>query len=327
MASADVGAAVRRIELDALRGVAVLAVVVAHGLAGGYPHNRGLGIATNGGVVGVQLFFALSGYLITGILLRGGGLGGFYARRARRLYPSLLVVSAAVLVWSGDTASVARAVTYTANIPAGNHGAEMMGHAWSLAVEEQFYLVWPILLLVARRHAAKVAVVGIALTWWAQSFAGWSEHAVYVGLRWDAILAGCLLALTGWRGGTRAFLIALVVLAVGLFADLGYPVLTVACAVTVASVPRRFDWRWLVHLGRISYPLYLWHVATLRLDMPSAVAIALGFALAEVTYRLVDRRAQVPRLAEPVRYEQRVGEHLGGGAARGGLRPVESAVA
>lgn len=300
MTAGAVRAGTRRIELDALRGIAVAVVVVAHLLAGAAPHGRGLGIHTYGGVVGVQMFFALSGYLITGILLRGGGLRRFYGRRIRRLYPSLLVVSAVVLLWSGDLWSVTRAVTYTENITGGDHGQWTMSHSWSLAVEEQFYLAWPVLLLVFRRYAAHIAVLGIAVTWWAQSFSGWSEHAVYVGLRWDAILAGCLVALMGWRGDWRVFSAAAAVLVVASFADVGYPLLTVASAALVASVPRGLSWRWLGHLGLISYPLYLWHVAVMRLDLPSAVTVALGLVLAEVTYLLVDRRAQDKRCATTV---------------------------
>ena len=282
----------RRAELDALRGLAVALVVIAHAGAGVYPHHRGLGFSMSGGLIGVQVFFVLSGYLITGVLLRGGALGDFYLRRVERLYPSLLVVSAVALVWSGDVASVARAVTYTENLAGGDHGAWMMSHSWSLSVEHQFYLVWPVLLLVFRRWAVQVAVVGIAVTWWAQSFSGWSDAAIYSGLRWDAILAGCLIALTGWRGDTRAFVAAVAVLAAACFVDVGYPAITVASAVLVASAPTVLSRRWLVHLGLISYPLYLWHVLVMRLDVPAVASLSLAVLLAEVTWRLVDRRAQ-----------------------------------
>lgn len=295
MTSGEVRAGTRRTELDALRGVAVILVVVNHTLGGVFPSERGLVPAwpQQGGLVGVQLFFVLSGYLITGILMRGQPLGAFYRRRVRRLYPTLLVVSAVAVAWTGDVVSALRGVTYTENLAAGSHGGWTMSHAWSLAVEEQFYLVWPVVMVLARRHAAKVAAVGIVVTWVLQATVDWSEHAVYVGLRWDAVLIGCLIALTGWRGNRASLLAGLGVLTV-VFAgvDFGYPVVTVACAAVIGSVPEGFRAGWLVRAGLISYPLYLWHVLVLRLNTPALAALALSVVLAEATYRLVDRRAQ-----------------------------------
>jgi peptidoglycan/LPS O-acetylase OafA/YrhL len=287
-----------RPELDGLRGVAILLVVFAHAVEGVYPRGRGLvPIGSLGGLVGVQLFFVLSGYLITGILLRSErvDLGAFWRRRVGRLYPTLLVVCGVVVVWFGDGASVARAVTYTANIAGGDHGASTMSHAWSLAVEEQFYLVWPVVFVVARRWRAQVCVAGIVACWVAQQTVGWSDHAVYVGLRWDALLAGCLLAVVGCRVPSWCFTAGGIVVAaytLGLV-DLGswnYPISTLAAVGLVAAVPSSLGV--LTHIGRISYALYLWHVVTMRLDLPVPVTLALGWVMAEVTYRLIDRRVQ-----------------------------------
>lgn len=291
----------RRPELDGLRGVAILLVVFAHAAAGVYPTNRGLApeLESLGGVAGVQLFFVLSGFLITGVLLRGGGLVSFYRRRWNRLYPTLLVVTLVAVLWSGDAIGALRAMTYTENLSILPQGDGVLGHSWSLAVEEQFYLAWPLVLLVARRHAATIAVVGIGATWALQHLADWSDHAVYVGLRWDAVLAGSLLALVPWKGSPRTFALGAAVLAaytLGLV-ELGrsdYMVLTVASVAMVASAGsvRALGAGWIGHVGRISYPLYLWHVLAMRLDVPTPVALALGWALAEITYRLIDRAAQ-----------------------------------
>lgn len=326
--SAETGAAVRRLELDGLRGVAILLVVAAHLTEGVYPHHRGVGleIGSLGGLVGVQLFFVLSGYLITGILLRSEtvDLGAFWRRRVTRLYPVLLVVAGVVLVWSGDVASVARAVTYSANLTGGDHGASTMSHAWSLAVEEQFYLAWPIVFVIAKRWRAQVCVAGIVGCWVAQQLVGWTDHAVYVGLRWDALLAGCLLAVVGRRLPSWCFTAGAVVIAaytLGLV-DLGatnYPLTTLAAVGLVAAVPPSLGVPWLAHVGRISYALYLWHLVTMRLDLPAVVTLPLGWLLAEATYRLVDRRVQSGDLA--VGRQQRVAvpdpghvgpHHLGG---------------
>jgi peptidoglycan/LPS O-acetylase OafA/YrhL len=297
---------VYRPELDGLRGVAVLVVVFAHVVQGVSPHDRGLApwLHSMGGRAGVQLFFVLSGYLITGVLLRGGGLRRFYWRRWRRLYPTLLVVTAVAFAWSGDAGSAIRALTYTENIPAfsgsGWGDEHPMGHTWSLAVEEQFYLVWPVLLLAARRYAAVVAAVGILGAWWVQVTVDWSPLAEYVGLRWDAVLAGCLIALTDIRGTRPLLWVGMTVLALYTLGEASWApagtdaALTIACALVVASVhhSRWLRARWIGHVGRLSYSLYLWHVLVMRLDVPVAVSLTVSVVLAEATYLLVDRWAQ-----------------------------------
>lgn len=189
-------------ELDGLRGVAILLVVFAHVTEGVHPARAVLpALDSLGGLVGVHLFFVLSGYLITRILLsereRTGSVDllAFYKRRLSRLYPSLLVV--ALFVASLDPWSALRAVTYSSNWLGGNHGNGLLSHSWSLSVEEQFYLAWPALLLLTGRRARAFAVAGIALTILLQHTVGWSDRAVYYGLRWDAILAGACSRSTG----------------------------------------------------------------------------------------------------------------------------------
>ena len=145
--------------LDGLRALAVSAVVAYH---------LGFGWAT-GGLLGVGVFFTLSGYLITDILLGGElDLGRFWLARARRLLPGLFVMLAIVTLWveligptqPGFTGLLAGAVFYFSNWQLiyehvsyfarfGPPGP--LDHLWSLAIEEQFYLVWPLLLLVGAR--------------------------------------------------------------------------------------------------------------------------------------------------------------------------------
>ncbi|GCD92912.1 acyltransferase family protein [Embleya hyalina] len=164
--------------LDGLRGVAVAAVLLFH--AGNF----------GGGFLGVDLFFVLSGYLITGLLLKEAATGNgridlvaFWGRRARRLLPALAVMVSGtlLLVWAfGAPALIRNALDdgpwVVANLANWHFIADRMGywnsgdtrvfgHLWSIAVEEQFYLFWPLLLvLVARgRHAGRnVAVVAAA---------------------------------------------------------------------------------------------------------------------------------------------------------------------
>jgi peptidoglycan/LPS O-acetylase OafA/YrhL len=159
--------------LDGLRAIAVLAVIAYHEQLGWAP----------GGLLGVGLFFTLSGYLITDLLLgqwRGSGkvhLGDFWLRRARRLLPALFVMLAIVTAWvtifdrarlANLRGAVAAAATYSSNwYLIATHASyfsrfaapQPLDHLWSLAVEEQFYLLWPWVLLaglvvIRRRPAA-----------------------------------------------------------------------------------------------------------------------------------------------------------------------------
>ena len=165
--------------LDGLRGLAVLAVLLFHA---GY---------LEGGFLGVDLFFVLSGYLITGLLLHewGGrgsiGLGRFWSSRARRLLPALFLAALVVVIGSwlfaapGTLATLrgdlAGTVTYTANWRFILQGtsywthlgpASPLQHVWSLAIEEQFYLLWPLVvvgLLRYRRSPRAVLVLAVLL--------------------------------------------------------------------------------------------------------------------------------------------------------------------
>jgi peptidoglycan/LPS O-acetylase OafA/YrhL len=183
----------RRPALDGLRAVAVTAVLAYH-LQGG-----GSAAVLRGGFLGVDLFFVLSGYLITGLLLdehrRDGriDLRAFWARRVRRLFPALVLVLLAVCAWvwwatpvetwAARRADVLATLFYVANwhfVQAGQDyfaaysGASPLRHAWSLAVEEQFYLLWPVLLWgllalgrrlrVGRRLLAGVVVAGVLVS-------------------------------------------------------------------------------------------------------------------------------------------------------------------
>ena len=203
--------------IDGIRAVAILGVMVHHA-----------NIAKLiGGHVGVSVFFTLSGFLITTLLLEELSLTGridvvaFYVRRAARLLPLLLVTLAvactAMLVTfgSGGLAAIGwgggSALVYCSNIVGIFKGDVpqfvAFGWAWSLSMEEQFYLLWPALVLLATRirraHGLLVAVsvLGVAFSLmqkWRMSFphGAWNGH-LYTGpdTRMDALLFGCLLSL------------------------------------------------------------------------------------------------------------------------------------
>ena len=206
--------------LDGIRAVAVAGVLLFHGGAGWF----------GGGLLGVDIFFVLSGFLITSLLVgewsRTGTLrfGRFYARRARRLVPGLvilLLIVAAYARWfaPGGTLGTIRGdalstMAYVANwrfILSGQSYFVHYGppspllHTWSLAVEEQFYLVWPAVAWVTLRHfgrraLAVVAVVGIVASAIATAVLfdrGVGATSLYygTGTRVQEVMAGALLAI------------------------------------------------------------------------------------------------------------------------------------
>ena len=281
----------RRRELDGIRGIAIALVVVFHALTP-------TAIFQGGGTVGVQLFFVLSGFLITSILADEWrstgriGLGGFYRARLRRLMPALAVFLAAFALWAFVTGTsrlvpVAVAATYVSNWArvAGVDLAEV-GHTWSLAVEEQFYLVWPLLLLLVLRTkvpAVAVAVAAVALIAWRIVLTNpdvtWDRIDYATDVNASALLAGAAIALIGVPTlrhgrllgvGAIAVLLLLSVTQSGIpwsnavvLVSVGFPLAIVASgALIVAGLNTRSEWlgaRPLVFLGAISYGLYLWH--------------------------------------------------------------------
>jgi peptidoglycan/LPS O-acetylase OafA/YrhL len=303
-----------RPEIQGLRAVAVLLVIAYHL----YP-NR-----VSGGYVGVDVFFVLSGYLITSHLVREAvstshlSLTRFWARRIRRLLPASLLVLAvcAVLTWAWVPRSMwdqtlrqigssalyvenwtlaADAVDYSA---VGNEPT-LVQHYWSLSVEEQFYLLWPLLIVgvlalagrraVAVRPALTVTVGALVAGSFAYSVVATradAAHAYFVTPTrvWEFGL-GALIALAGssaetwWRGrGTLRLVVGWVGLCAVVSAGLALsdatafpgwiaavPVLGTVAVVAAGSdtsrlaVARPLSWRPATFVGDISYSMYLWH--------------------------------------------------------------------
>ena len=288
-----------RAEIDGLRAVAVVLVVLFH-----------LGLGFSGGYVGVDVFFVISGYLITRIILEQqcNGTWSFYRfwyRRFMRLAPALAGMVLAVLVGGyflllpSDYKNVAEAaiaqffmvaniyVWQTTGYFDGPSGVRPLLHGWSLAVEEQFYLIYPIFVVLLARISHRILVGGmllVAVMSFLMSEYGAQHHPVVTFLllptrAWELFLGGLLVKFPkpsdklirifpvfGYGG------IAAVILSGIFFSDetrfpgfsalvpcLGTAAIILSTSVKDSGVRRLLSWAPLVFIGQISYSMYLWH--------------------------------------------------------------------
>jgi peptidoglycan/LPS O-acetylase OafA/YrhL len=292
-------------ELDSVRGVAVLMVVLYHGFAWSYPLEGSNGLAklilltTRPGWLGVELFFVLSGFLITGILLETRNQRDFYRRfyirRGLRILPAyfaLLLLLA--LLRQAHFASIALCVLFLANLSPLFRVTLEYGPLWSLAVEEHFYLVWPALVRTFQKATLKWVCIGICCLEpclrliWAWKFSPEGLYT-YTWLKLDGLALGSLLAIwlrepsvTRRSIKRAAFLLACVGLGIiGLGARFGILSRTQTLGMALQYTPwcilfsgfllfvlligtSRFS-RWvrfrvLRFFGQISYGLYLFHL-------------------------------------------------------------------
>jgi peptidoglycan/LPS O-acetylase OafA/YrhL len=336
--------------LDGLRGVAILMVVAGHALT----HSTALSADTRGWLVsfanagmGVRLFFALSGYLITELLLReievrgSVNLPAFYQRRALRILPAFYVFLGALALGSLFMQGTLH-LPWTAWLAAGtftwnysflftNHGgADLwnLGHTWSLAVEAQFYLLWPLLLIrfgPRRALAGALILLALAPLIRAGSYQFFPGQRGYLGMMlhtgFDGILAGCAAALLARRPRAMEFLRRHCAMGLGLsflwiavlgpilihevrgFSILaGFSLDALAAAWLVAAL-HRCPPVWTQRLlgagvipaiGVISYSLYLWQQVFLgprdHLGAnPMWLSVATAFAVACGSYWMVER--------------------------------------
>ncbi|HEX2088261.1 MAG TPA: acyltransferase family protein, partial [Solirubrobacteraceae bacterium] len=298
-----------RPEIQALRGVAVLLVVAYHLWPAALP----------GGFAGVDVFFVISGFLITGQLVREVdrtgrlSLAGFWARRARRILPAALVVLAFCALatrtavpetqWRGFFAEIAASAAYVENwhlaeaavdYQALDDAPSPVRHFWSLSVEEQFYLVWPLLILLAllagRRWIAPLlgAVTALSFAWSLYETAADPAAAYFVtpARAWE-FGAGGLLALLPAARPSRALsaagIAAIAVAALAFDAGTAFPGLAALLPVLGAAAvvrARTLTLRPLERLGDVSYSVYLWHWPLLVLAPGESRLVLLGATLA-----------------------------------------------
>ena len=329
-----------RPDLDGLRAIAVLLVVAHHAVPGWLP----------GGYLGVDLFFVLSGYLISQIVWRSldeGNfrLSAFYRRRVQRIFPALLLVIAATLalgawlLWPGEYRALgeqaAAASVFLLNLDLAratgyfDTAAQLkpLLHLWSLGIEEQFYLVWPLLLLGLHRLRMRVlpVVAGLALVSlavmllsarleaaatfflpqaraWELLAGAWAaampQHYRRGGAVQAALGLAFLAASAAWIGPQQATSVLVLVPVLGTMALLLAAPDNPVSRRLLANPP-------MVGLGLISYPLYLWHwpllsLATVAASGPPAPAmrgalVLASLLLATLTWTLLERRIRPAR--------------------------------
>ncbi len=285
--------------LDGIRALSVFIVVLSHSAFGkGAP-----------GDLGVTAFFVLSGFLITWLLVREvnktGSISfkGFYMRRTLRIMPAFyafFLFSIAVdflmgIRWS--TGLILSGLTYVINYYNAflGHPTTALAHAWSLAVEEQFYLIWPVAFLFLWRKGARtamvtlVAVIGAVVLWRSFLYLGMQVPASYVynafETRADALALGCLVGLSFQTKTFRnvqtvlsrsayfpiltlvALYVSRQVIGSNYHYSLGFTVDAILLAIFIVqmlALSSHPAWKWLNtkplrFLGIISYPCYLYH--------------------------------------------------------------------
>lgn len=294
--------------LDFLRAFAVFLVLGDH-----FGLNESIRLPIFNGALGVEIFFVLSGFLITWMLLgeveKSGGIRikDFYQRRIARLMPVFYAYLLFGLIYSHirnipiPWGAVYSSIAYVVNYFQAFTGApaHFLSHCWSLAVEEQFYFLWPFILLLGHRRGWKLqhTLLGLIIAVWLYrafmwKIAGASDEYMYRGLetRADNLLGGCLLAVVvreeqtrkkfsrfilrnGWVGWLLA---AVAAISGGFHGNLtyryvfGYGIDTIATSLLIPFVivhaqmnqgimARAMNSRIIVSLGQASYGIYLFH--------------------------------------------------------------------
>lgn len=317
--------------LDGVRAIAVVLVMFLHA------HFQ----LANNGQIGVSLFFSMSGFLITTLLyeeFRNTGsisFSGFYLRRTFRLFPALFVLLAVCIIYvawfvndpirKGEIwKEIYASALYVYNISWSwdwGKGSLLLGHTWSLAVEEQFYLIWPwILIWFLKKDWLKLLMwilFGfISLSWLARSF-GWTG-SVYQSLVQESIFMGCFFALirlndmmikiSDWF---LLFLVSVICILglipvdspINLFNPIGLigGVLFIGLTQNQHGLTARLlSIKPLVFIGKISYGMYLWHLPVFRwfsyhAHLPGYQAFLgkflITFLLTYLSWMLIEKRS------------------------------------
>ncbi|MFK3738560.1 acyltransferase family protein [Massilia sp. TN1-12] len=322
--------------IDTWRFLAILLVLCSHIIEYSHPIYEtavpGLFWRARGlGTLGVQVFFCISGYVICRGMIRESQLHGavnmrgFYVRRAFRILPPLAIYCVFILlltaagVASVTGAQVAQSVAFLCNFSSVGQCGWLLGHTWSLAYEEQFYLVFPLVfsVLALGRHRARLPIIVLVLAAAAIALHLLDRPALATYLSTFTFMAwGCVFAF--YEKELRPLLerlpvaawaaVALLVLAAYTaaksygVATMVYPtVAPLAICIAVFGTPMRnrivgaaFGNQRLAYLGKISYTVYLWQQAStgnlgLASPLPTFLLIVLVFVVAHLSYRHIER--------------------------------------
>ena len=325
--------------LDGLRAIAISLVFIGHGASrtpakghffpfGGYAN------------FGVQIFFVISGYLITMLLLkehdRTGGicLTDFYRRRAYRILPAAYAFILTIFLWQWTTLTkwdISSSLLYLLNYDSGRPWN--LGHLWSLSVEEQFYLLWPFTLVVLFRDRVRILAAIFTATPFINLALRYFQLRSGLGLWFpstaDGLAIGCLLAILQprltqmkWLRSRWMLLLVLLLAAYPLYAPSGnlqkiinavilIPLVRIATALAIFHMTQRPYWILnclpMVWLGNLSYSLYLWQQPIWKAFklFPLAIlaAIVCHYAIEKPFLAMRDRKKQpvtAPSLSPPV---------------------------
>ncbi len=329
-----------RADIDGLRAIAVIGVLLFHA-----------GLSFNGGFVGVDIFFVISGFLITSLILKAQqenrfSLRKFLGRRIRRLMPAALVMTTATLLigywwlvpkdYDKLAESAIAQMTLVSNVYfsksfnyfAGPAELVPLLHTWSLALEEQFYLLFPLLLICCRHCSARklfmilaaITILSFGLNLWMMNVYPTKAFFLLPMRAWELLLGSLLVFAPRLKPSQRMIaeygsITSLIMIAVTFFAydketvfpgiAALWPCLATAGLIYFNSgdkfrtrVSQILEIRFLVYIGKMSYSLYLWHwpimvylkyMNRLELEIPVAlIGLALSFLIGAISYHFIE---------------------------------------
>lgn len=328
----------RVVAFDGIRGVAVILVMLLHAH---FQYGKG-------GAIGVDVFFVLSGFLITKNLLDDYSVNGFisiknfWIKRFFRLFPPffILLISVFILSLYIDDSTLKNAIfieirdsfLYLSNFSwlwSDYNENRILGHTWSLSVEQQFYIVWPLFLCGTLRFIHKkwffvmLIIIFICLSIFKQS--GYASE-IFKSLYFESVFIGCIFSIAVWNNWLKAyrysflsFVSFILICAIGLLGfDLvkfitltDYVFLLVPFSVILILLNALYDnksllnyilsFKPLVYIGSISYGLYLWHIPVFRsfkwfFDFPPSISFVLKFVvtfvISSISYFLLEKKMQ-----------------------------------
>lgn len=328
----------RVVAFDGIRGIAVILVMLLHAH---FQYGKG-------GAIGVDIFFVLSGFLITKNLLDDYSANGFismkkfWIKRFFRLFPPffILLISVYLLSFCIDNSTIKNAILievrdsflYLSNLSwlwSDYNENRILGHTWSLSVEQQFYIIWPLFLYGTLKFIHKkwffvmLIVILCSLSVFKQS--GYASE-IFKSLYFESIFIGCIFSIAVWNNWLKvyrysflSFVSFILICAIGLFGFdlfkfisltdyvfLLVPLLVILILLNALSLNQSLlnnvlSFKPLVYIGSISYGLYLWHIPVFRsfkwfFNFPPSISFVLKFVvtfvISSISYFILEKKMQ-----------------------------------